>query len=186
MITTIPRTSHATAAITNAATPSSSLLTVIFVVTPDFDEYAIRMLATTRPPPTVFPSSLRVWVVWFTGTSVPSTGCKESVFASCSVASIKGISGILDLRGSMVKLTGNALHAAEEQSLVGLLSCSTNLLPQVVKVASESRDDVVASSEIKLRDFVLIIVTLLRKGAIAQTVFMLKRKSIRLASLVLS
>ncbi|KAI6775225.1 hypothetical protein HG530_001983 [Fusarium avenaceum] len=53
---------------TSAATFSSSLRTVIFVVTPVFDEKAIRTLATTRPPPTVLPRSLSVWVVWLTGT----------------------------------------------------------------------------------------------------------------------
>lgn len=78
---------YATDATTSPATPSSSLRTVIFVVTPDLAEYAIRTLATTLPPPTVFPRSFRVCVVWLTGTSVPSKGCKESVLASCSVAS---------------------------------------------------------------------------------------------------
>lgn len=54
---------YSTDAMTKAATPSSSLRTVIFVVTPDLEEYAIRTLATTLPPFTVFPSSLRVCVV---------------------------------------------------------------------------------------------------------------------------
>jgi hypothetical protein len=72
---------------TRAATPSSSLRTTILLVTPDFDEYAIRILATTLPPVTVFPKSLRVCVVVLIGTSVPSRGCNESVLARVSVAS---------------------------------------------------------------------------------------------------
>ena len=51
---------QATEPTTNAATPSSSLRTVILVVTPDLDEYAIRTLAITLPPLTVLPSSLSV------------------------------------------------------------------------------------------------------------------------------
>jgi hypothetical protein len=52
--------SYSTDPMTRAATPSSSLLTTILLVTPDFVEYAIRILATTLPPVTVFPKSLRV------------------------------------------------------------------------------------------------------------------------------
>ncbi|KAH6607257.1 hypothetical protein Trco_003570 [Trichoderma cornu-damae] len=52
-------TFYATDAITRAATPSSSPRTVILVVTPVLDEYAMRMFATTLPPLTVLPSSLR-------------------------------------------------------------------------------------------------------------------------------
>jgi hypothetical protein len=47
----------------------------------------MRILATTRPPVTVLPNSLRTCVVVLMGTSVPSRGCKESVLASWSVAS---------------------------------------------------------------------------------------------------
>lgn len=79
---------YATDAITRAATPSSSPRTVIFVVTPDFDENAMRIFATTLPPLTVLPKSLRVCVLWLTGTSVPSSGCRERILASCSVASV--------------------------------------------------------------------------------------------------
>jgi len=74
---------------TKAATPSSSLRTTILLVKPNFEEYAIRMLATTLPPVTVFPKSLRVWVVVLIGISVPSSGCNERVLVSCSVASIQ-------------------------------------------------------------------------------------------------
>ena len=81
------RPTYATDPISRAATPFSSLLTTTLLVTPDFVEYAIRMLATTRPPVTVLPKSLRVCVVVLTGTSVPSRGCNERVFANCSVAS---------------------------------------------------------------------------------------------------
>ncbi|KAK5632412.1 hypothetical protein RRF57_008126 [Xylaria bambusicola] len=77
-----------------AATFSSSLRTVILVVTPDFDEYAILMFATTLPPLTVLPNNLSWCVVWLIGTSVPSNGCNESVLASCSVASVSVVSAI--------------------------------------------------------------------------------------------
>lgn len=51
---------YATDPITSAATPSSSARTMILVVTPDLAENAILMFATTLPPVTVFPKSLRV------------------------------------------------------------------------------------------------------------------------------
>jgi hypothetical protein len=55
----LPETTlQATDATTMAATFSSSARTIIFVVTPDLEEYAILMLATTRPPLTVLPKSL--------------------------------------------------------------------------------------------------------------------------------
>ena len=70
-----------------AAIPSSSLLTVIFVVTPLFAEKAIFTCAATFPPPRVFPYSFRVCVLVDIGTSVPSNGCRDRAFVSCSVAS---------------------------------------------------------------------------------------------------
>ena len=70
-----------------AATPSSSLLTVIFVVTPLFAEYAIFTNAATLPPLRVLPYSLSVWVLVERVTSVPSSGWRDRAFVSCSVAS---------------------------------------------------------------------------------------------------
>jgi hypothetical protein len=46
---------YATLPITNAATPSSSLRTSIFIVTPVFALKAIRTIAATLPPVIVFP-----------------------------------------------------------------------------------------------------------------------------------
>ena len=60
---------------------------LIFVVTPVLLEYAILIRAATRPPDTVLPKSLRVWVLLLRATSVPSRGCRERVEMSCSVAS---------------------------------------------------------------------------------------------------
>ena len=73
---------------TAAATPSSSARTVTFVVTPVLLEKAILMRAVTRPPDTVLPNSLSACVLLLRGTSVPSSGCKESAEMSCSVASV--------------------------------------------------------------------------------------------------
>lgn len=61
---------------------------MIFIVTPDLAEYAIRMFAITRPPFTVLPRSFSVCVVWLTGTSVPSRAWSDSALRSCSVASV--------------------------------------------------------------------------------------------------
>ena len=72
-----------------AATPSSSLLTVIFVVTPLLAENAIFTCAATLPPPSVFPYSLSVCVLVDIGTSVPSSGCNDRALVSCSVASAR-------------------------------------------------------------------------------------------------
>src|ERR1700712_376562 len=138
---------------TKAATPSSSLRTTILLVTPDFDEYAIRMLATTLPPVTVLPKSLRVWVVVLIGTSVPSSGCNERVLVSCSVASIQINS--LHLVHKDNQLTCYTLHIAELQCLIGLLSLSTNLLPDVVEVASKRRNNIITSSKFKVLDLIL-------------------------------
>jgi len=46
---------YATLPMTNAATPSSSLRTSIFIVTPVFALKAIRTMAATLPPVMVFP-----------------------------------------------------------------------------------------------------------------------------------
>lgn len=46
---------YATLPITSAATPSSSLLTSIFIVTPVFALNAILIVAATLPPVIVFP-----------------------------------------------------------------------------------------------------------------------------------
>ena len=121
------RPAQDTDAITRAAIPSSSLRTTILLVTPDLDENAIRTLATTLPPVTVLPKSLRVWVVVLMGMSVPSSGCKERVLVSCSVASIY-VNSMNDV-GSRINLTCNTLDSAELQSLLSFLASSTNLLP---------------------------------------------------------
>lgn len=65
---------QATVESTSAETPSSSLLTVIFVVAPVFAEYAIFTIAATLPPVMVLPYSLMVWVLVERVTSVPSSG----------------------------------------------------------------------------------------------------------------
>jgi hypothetical protein len=78
---------HATLPTTNAATPSSSLRASIFIVTPVFALNAIRTIAATLPPLIVLPYSLSVCVDGCRGTSVPSSGCRESALMSCSVAS---------------------------------------------------------------------------------------------------
>jgi hypothetical protein len=82
-----PRSTQATLPTTKGATPSSSERHLICTVTPVFAEYAIRIMAATFPPVTVLPYNLSVCVLLFIGTSVPSSGCSDSVFASCSTAS---------------------------------------------------------------------------------------------------
>ena len=78
---------YATLPTTSAATPSSSLLASIFIVTPVLALNAILIVAATLPPVIVFPYNFRVCVVFDSATSVPSSGCKLRVFVSCSVAS---------------------------------------------------------------------------------------------------
>ena len=81
------RAAHATLPMMSAATPSSSLRTSIFIVTPVFALYAIRTRAATFPPVMVLPYNFSVCVDVDRATSVPSRGWSESVFVSCSVAS---------------------------------------------------------------------------------------------------
>ena len=92
-------------------------------------------------------------MVVFIGTSVPSRGCNDSVLVSCSVASIRISSTHED---NNIPLTCYTLHVAELQSFIGLLSLSTNLLPDVVEVTSKSRNDIIASSKLKVFDLIFI------------------------------
>ncbi len=51
-----------------------------------------------------------------------------------------------------------ALEPAELQRLLRLLSCGAHLLPDVREVAGKCRNDVVASRQVELGDFVLVVV----------------------------
>jgi hypothetical protein len=79
--------SYDTLATTISAMPSSSLLTSIFIVTPLFALNAMRTIPATLPPVIVLPYNFSVCVLVDRLTSVPSRGCRESVWGSCCVAS---------------------------------------------------------------------------------------------------
>ncbi len=83
-------TNYATLPTINAATPSSSLLASIFIVTPVLALNAIRTMAATLLPVTVLPYSLSVCVELERAISVPSSGWRQRVLMSCSVASAMG------------------------------------------------------------------------------------------------
>lgn len=104
--------SYATLFTTKVATPSSSDRHLICTVTPVFAEYAILTIAATLPPVTVLPYNLRVCVLGLKATSLPSKGCIESVFASCSVASTKIINKHLK-HDDYQELTSNTLDVAQ-------------------------------------------------------------------------
>src|SRR5947207_5732674 len=138
---------------TKAATPSSSARVDIFIVTPLFDEYAILTVATTLPPDRVFPNSFKVCVVVLTGISVPSSGCSERDFASCSVASALARrvswhaacdSLAAKTRARTLLRTCNALDAAQLHCLLGALPIGPHLLPYMIEGSRKSRDDIVA------------------------------------------
>jgi hypothetical protein len=86
------KVAYATLPMTNAATPSSSARHFICTVTPVFAEKAMRTMAATLPPVIVLPYNLSVCVLVLRAMSVPSSGCRERVLVSCSVASVRYIS----------------------------------------------------------------------------------------------
>src|SRR6266699_6725030 len=93
------------------------------------------MFATTLPPLTVLPR--------------------------CSVASATPQSVSTSIRRVGAALTGYALHSTQLQCLLGLLSRGPDLLPDVVEVAGERRDHVVAAAQIELGHLVLVVVAAL-------------------------
>lgn len=97
---------QATAPIMAAARPSSSARMVILTVSPLFAS-AILTWPATLPPCTLLPYSLRVCVALDRTTSVPSRGCRDSVWVSCSVASrwVVSIAWSATERRGLVRLT---------------------------------------------------------------------------------